>query len=492
MNITKLKKSTLFKKILNKAGKMGEKALIASARAFIRPPYLTGKFINEKYQKLSSEAQQRLHKCMIYSAGVMSLTPLAEKEIRQIINDKPDDNIEIKQTNPTNEIVKKNYAATYHITDRESFDKLYKDALPLIQLSMFPTEILVLDAYSDNGKTINTVGLGSWWFPENDDPTSDKWIPVAKYIKKHPNLKVTGEMAMQLTDGWFSHREGGRILSYMYSQLKDCDLKPHEFAAIATCMYNNEKCGQKLCEFVKENYKDPIKCAHKIMSLETKTCKDGILVRHTHEALLYLNVDGYADYIPSLKMKEGVNSKGKKYYTTSVNQLTVKSCKEMRNDLAKGNLTLARQQKNKVCNYVCEGGESLAQIVYKNIDDKDMRFALLGENAQTTFLENMRIDVLFKKALSYQQKKDYSNALDGYQKILASGFDGADIHKNMAKIYLQLGDYDNVIVESRKVLATGEKELYPEASCNIRDAYKAKHCAYIETRKRKPNDYSRS
>ena len=75
---------------------------------------------------------------------------------------------------------------------------------------------------------------------------------------------------------------------------------------------------------------------------------------------------------------------------------------------------------------------------------------------------------------------------------LASGFDGADIHKNMAKIYLQLGDYDNVIAESRKVLATGEKELYPEASCNIRDAYKAKHCAYIETRKRKPNDYSRS
>jgi hypothetical protein len=37
----------------------------------------------------------------------------------------------------------------YKITDRASFDQLYRDALPLIQLSMFSTEVLVKEPYAD-------------------------------------------------------------------------------------------------------------------------------------------------------------------------------------------------------------------------------------------------------------------------------------------------------------------------------------------------------
>lgn len=62
---------------------------------------------------------------------------------------------------------------SYKITDMESFKQLYEAALPLAQISLFPTEILVLNPYSDDGKPeSNTIGLGSYWYPKNGDPYS--------------------------------------------------------------------------------------------------------------------------------------------------------------------------------------------------------------------------------------------------------------------------------------------------------------------------------
>ena len=64
----------------------------------------------------------------------------------------------------------------YKITDRASFDQLYRDALPLIQLSMFSTEVLVKEAYADaKGRPANTKGLGSYYVPVNGNPKSSEW-----------------------------------------------------------------------------------------------------------------------------------------------------------------------------------------------------------------------------------------------------------------------------------------------------------------------------
>ena len=64
----------------------------------------------------------------------------------------------------------------HNIDSPESFQKLYNDALPFMTLSMFPTEVLVNEAYSDNKKKKkkkkNTIGLGSFWYPKNENPQS--------------------------------------------------------------------------------------------------------------------------------------------------------------------------------------------------------------------------------------------------------------------------------------------------------------------------------
>ena len=155
----------------------------------------------------------------------------------------------------------------YQINDLKSFHQLYSDALNFMALSMFPTEVLVNEAYTDNGKTINTIGLGSFWFPKDGNPQSSEWILTSDYVKKK-KIKLTGPQAFALTDGWYRHRENGRIYKDMYKRLKGCELKAHEFAAIATVMYNNEVNGKELCDYIKDNYKDPLKCAAKIMDLK--------------------------------------------------------------------------------------------------------------------------------------------------------------------------------------------------------------------------------
>ena len=52
-----------------------------------------------------------------------------------------------------------------------------------------------------------------------------------------------------------------------------------------------------------------------------------------------------------------------------------------------------------------------------------------------------------------------------------NGFDGADIHNDMAITYYNLGEYENCIKECQEVLKTGEKELYPAANYNAGKAY---------------------
>lgn len=370
----------------------------------------------------------------------------------------------------------KKLSKTYKITDEASFRQLYQDALPLAQISMFPTEILVLNAYSDNGSSIsNTIGLGSYWYPVDGNPYSSEWILTKTYAKKHKNLKVSGDQALQLSDGWCRYREGGRVYKAMYNRLKGCELKIHEFAAIFSRIYNSEKYGLEVCSYVHDNYKNPVKCAYKIMCFRPRAdCEDGILKRDASEALCYLNHKGYVCKLAELKVKEGINSKGKKYYVTSVTQLNPAECEAMRSGLAKGDLTAADRVCHLITHYIPKGGRSVRQIINSEIQDANLRASLLGNGPSTADFLEVKADTEYQSAMEKYANGDYEGTLTLLHGIVSQGFDGADIHNDIAITQYHLGNFDDCIAECRKVLNTGEKEFYAAANYNAGLAYEKK------------------
>lgn len=365
---------------------------------------------------------------------------------------------------------------TYKITDEASFKQLYEDALPLAQMSMFPTEVLVLNAYSDNGSAIsNTIGLGSYWYPADGNPFSSEWILTKSYAKKHKNLKISGDKALQLSDGWCRYREGGRIYKAMYNRLKGCELKINEFAALFSRVYNNEKYGLEVCSYVHDNYKNPIKCAYKIMCFKPGSkFEDGILKRDASEALCYLNYNGYVCKLGELKVKKGINSKGKTYYVTSVTQLNPAECEAMRRGLAKGDLTSADRVCRLITHYIPKGGRSVRQIINSEIKDAGVRAALLKYDSQSANFAEVKADKDYQTAMQKYESGDYEGTLAILQGIISQGFDGADIHNDMAITQYHLGHYDDCIAECRKVLNTGETEFYAAANYNAGLAYEQK------------------
>ncbi len=360
----------------------------------------------------------------------------------------------------------------YTITDAASFQQLYDAAFPLMIQSMMPTEVLITTPYTDNGRTVNTIGLGSYWYPENGDPKSKDWIHTSSYVKNHQGMAITGKMACALADGWFRNREGGRIFKLMQKELKGASLNINEFTAIATCMYNSETSGRALCKYVRDNYKDPIKCAAYLGSLKPQNAsfEDGISKRHLHEVLIYLNVDNYVESLPSLLVKKGVNSKGVEYHVTSVTQLKPDECQQALSALSKGKTEGITNLSHKIRNYVCKGGKTVAQIAHENGIEGISTQAINFEDAQRLTESNK----MYAEALAHYDKKDYEKALKGFQDMVAAGFNGADIHNDLAITYYNLGEYDKCIAECREVLKTGETEQYAPANYNAGKAYEKK------------------
>ena len=400
-------------------------------------------------------------------ADITIITTPETRETSPIIQETSAENIINASENNNQQLTR-----THKIKDLQSFQKLYNDALDFIGLSMFPTEILVNHAYTDNGKTINTIGLGSFWYPQDGNPTNKKWILTSEYVKNKNNITISGKKALELMDGWYRHRENGRIYKDMYLRLKGCELKTHEFAAIATVMYNNEVNGKELCNFVKKNYKNPKKCAAKIMELKPQNERftDGILKRHTHEALIYLNCNNYIEKIPYFIIKKDKNSKGKTFYVTSITQLTPQECYPMLEGLKKGNETIAQNLVKKIENYRCKNGETIYALANKN----GLKHICHTSNNTANFYEISRLQLsekLYQTALKHYNQKKYQQALTAFTKLEAEGFNGADIHNDKAITYYNIGEYEKCIQECREVLKSGETEAYPAANFNAGKAY---------------------
>lgn len=413
------------------------------------------------------------------AAGLQPFTRTAasSKSAQQalsVVVDNSDDKEKISETSDTAKFEFSQSAKRYNITDKESFNQLFEAALPDIAKSMMPTEILVLEPYSDNGKVTNTYGLGSYYVPKSGNPQDADWIKTSTYIKNKARLPAEGKYALKLMNGWFRHRDNGRIYEDMYKRLKGAQLTVSEFTAICTCIYNDEKNGKKLCDFVQKNYKNPIKCASFLMQLKPGNPKfnDGILKRHTHEALTYLNMGNYCDKIPYFFVKEGINSKGKKYYVTSVSQLKPEVCQKMSDDLAKGRLDAAKEVQKSILSYHCKGGQTVYEICKKS----GLSFLFEGKNAldKNEMNKVMSVDNLYAEALNNYQNEKYSEALSGFKQIVSQGYSSADIHNDLAITYYKLGQYDDCIRECQEILKTGETNQYAPANFNAALAYEQK------------------
>ena len=222
----------------------------------------------------------------------------------------------------------------YKITDKKSFDELFNASFEHIVKSLTLSEVFVADAYSDNGLTVNTVGLGSYYYPCNGNPKSSDWQTVNSYIKKHGNIHIDGQNAVELVYGWFIYREGGRIYKAMQKALMGAELNVCQFSAIATCYYNSEVSGKKVAKFVSENYNNPYACALMFMSVSPNNeFHNGINKRHLHEALKYLNYKDYNKKMDKLLVEKRTAKNGSTFYVTSITQLTPEDCQKFKQDL---------------------------------------------------------------------------------------------------------------------------------------------------------------
>ena len=495
LNIAKkiaIKTGKIGAKIGKKILKKGAKITIVTARA----SYKGTKKAYKKYRSLNKDARRNLHHGVLVATGVLGLagtmymsryTPEKSSEPQEQKNDARADSIRAALTQ------------TYKITDEESFKQLYDAALPLIQTSMIPIEIYKESGYDDRGgKNFNSIGIGNFYYPEDGNPENPVWISTTKYLNKHPETKVDFEKALVLIDAWFRIRDRDKrtaadvnkvsntVYKCMFRKLQGAEMTPHQFAAAATCFYNSEGMGGQFCDYIQQNYKNPQKCALFLINLKPKTkrkkptelelqIRDGILKRHTAEACLYMYPE-YAEAVYSLKMKDAVNSKGRPYTITSINQTTPEQCKIVQADMEKGSTRQLNIHKNRIMKYMCKGGYTIADMIQKDIKNADIRSRLLCYSdlqPGTISFEEVQADNLYAQALKAYNEGDYAKAVAGFQQLRANGYDGADLRCDIALTHYHLGEYQECIDECRAVLETGEEYLYPRATFNAGKAYEA-------------------
>ena len=457
------------------------------ARAFFKK---AGKETYQSYKKLPQKARR-----VVLSVAILTSVAGGVKvahDVSQMLDDfKLKREIKTRTAN-----IKDKLETEYMISDKESFKKLYDEALPLIQLSMFPTECLVLDPYSDNlKKTSNTIGLGSYYYPKNGDPKSKEWEKFSKHIAKKGSFSISGDKALDLCDGWFCCMDYGAMYNQLFEHLQGVKLNPREFAAIATVMYNNSKAGRDLCGFVKEHHDNPMACAQQIITYSAGENFGGIPKRHIHEAYLYLGYDDYAQKMYDFFVRTGINSQGNFYAKTSVTQLSEADVAAAKEAIKSGKKARILQEQEKITSYICKGGQTVREIILDNVSDKEKREALLSFGVfdqEGVLLQDIldartgsSAEVLYAKSLNaynrgceYEKnnrnekaKKCFEETLKGFEKIIKGGHDGPDLRNDMAITYYHLGEYQKCIDECKKVLALGDSEQYSAANFNAGLAY---------------------
>ncbi|MBO7556296.1 MAG: tetratricopeptide repeat protein [Alphaproteobacteria bacterium] len=470
------------KDIKKKANEVKQSQAYQKVGAFVRK---MGKKTIEKYNSLSRKGKMVLWGGLVATGvSIYGGVKLTDK----IVEHKKKVKLEKFVRSKVDKMTQK-----HEIADKECFDKLFDDAFPLIVSSMLPTEGLVLEPYSDNGTVSNTIGVGSYWYPEGSNPDTTAWVLAAKYFANKDTV-ISGDHAVDLIKGWVKSREGGRVYDRLYKNLEGAELSVNEFAAIFGVAYNNEGNGAKLCKFVKENHDNPIACAQKIISFKPKKqFEKGIAKRHLHEAYLYLNLDDYALKVYDMKYYSGVNSKGRKYIVTSVTQLPENDIDTGKAAINSGDISKIIEEQNKICNYVKKGAVTISELLTKymstnynmHLQEYNVLHLCGGTISYDGAKKLLSADDQYKQALSHYEKaremeknsdekakEEFGYALDGFQKMQKEGVHGADLSNDIEITYYHLGDYKKCIEESKKVVKTGETEAYAAAYYNMGLAYR--------------------
>ena len=469
--------------IKNKANEFRQKQSYKKVVAFMKK---MEKNAYEKYQGLSKKGKIILWTSLIAALPTIKAGVAIHHKIQEHKQ-------KVEQVDFANSKIQK-LTEKHKISDRESFDKLFDDAFPMIVTSMLPTECMVLEPYSDNGKCSNTIGVGSYWYPAGANPDTALWVLAAKYFIDKQDIVISGDHAIDLIKGWVKSREGGRVYDRLYKNLKNAEINVHEFAAIFGVAYNNEANGAALCKFVQKHHDNPMKCAQKIISFRcNKKFEKGIAKRHLHEAYLYLNLDNYAMKIYDTKYLEGVNSLGNHYITTSVTQLSEEDIDAGKTAINSGDEQKIIEEQNKIINYVKKGAITISEVLIKNLSTEyvnklqeyNVLHLLDGTISYDASNKFLSADDEYKKALSHYEearelekkgdrkaREEYAKALSGFQILQEKGIHGADLNNDIAITYYHLGDYKKCIEESKKVIKTGENEAFAAAYYNMGLAYR--------------------
>ncbi len=478
----------IIKKVSGKILKITEKSLVKTAKLSRKG----AKKAYEEYKKLDKDAKRNLHSGLLVGGGILGLAgtfyfsnhkPLSDDLSEQKpLSDNIIQQIPQEENSARTDSIMAAITKPYKITDKESFRQLYEASLPLIQASMIPTEIYREKGYNDGtdkeGKD-NTIAIGNYEFPIDGNPDNPEWISTKEYLAKHPGTTVSFEKALRLVDAFFRVRKENGIVGQryemLYQHLKGLVLNPHQFTACATCTYNGPSRGYRFCDSIRIYQNNPVKCAYILTTLtpKKKGCKDGIFVRHTAEACMFMYPE-FAASVYSFVQKSGINSKGIFYTQTSVNQTTPEQCEKVRDDLERGSTILLEKHKNRIIKYICKNGQTIVDLA-ETIKDEKVKSDFLRYYSGNTMVsfENARAEITYKDALKEYEAGNYEKALAGFQQLRANGYDGADLRCDIALTHYHLGHYQECIDECRAVLETGEKYLYPRANYNAGKAYEA-------------------
>ena len=373
-----------------------------------------------------------------------------------------------KQEKKTEKVIKKrvDFNKKYKIETREDFDKLYNVAKPFIFASLIPSENWRPDFHSDKQKGApNSVAVGLYYVgvdaKGNLDFSSTKEWKLTKsfysnYKKKYgkaPN-KLTPNQMWQGTVGWWENCGNGRHLKDLFNHLKGTELTINEFAAIASVYYNNETCGRKVCNYVRNHHDDPYDCAKYI--LKTEAPWKGHESRRVHETLLYLNFEGYCNDIYSLEIDGhlGTSITGGKPYR----KILLK-----KGGFTKTNLHAAKEV---ICNYVVANGRPvkywISQITLLDSEYLLMEFYIPNEVSK----EMDKRAELYDQAMMEYDKKNYKVALVLFQKVIKEKGSSAELFNDMAITYYHLGNYKECVRLCDKAIATEESEFFMAAYYN--------------------------
>lgn len=359
----------------------------------------------------------------------------------------------------------------HKITDRRSFDSLLEKSFPLIQTSFLTSEVLIKRPYTDNGKVINTVGAGSYWYPENGNPESSKWILTKEYFKNKKDTVIDGNHAMDLIKGWFYTREGGRINNNLYKRLKGTELSISEFVAICGVMYNSEKAGKKLCKILRENenYNKPFEIAKCMMNLKyDKEFEKGMLRRNAAQSIgiILEHVDHCV-----LRTKKIGNT-----YTTAISVLPLELCQNYKKALNNNDTTHARlyaeQIEHSMTHWLCrhdENGQPAFRQAQKEISNGPLLNAICnfaGDTLNVTGNSPYWGDILYDQAREYHEQGKFKLAAKNYETLFEQGFFGADLHMDAATTYYELGEYKKCREQCKKAL-TGTTETHKAPSAYL-------------------------